>query len=289
MQIPNLDMHSSISPNIKVLLLSGQSNQWHNWKVSSKALQEAVGSESMFALDTIVSPGEGEDFSAFAPIWGQYDVILLDYEGDGWPEATKGDFENFVRDGGGVVCFHATDNAFPDWVAFNEMTGVGGWAGRNEKSGPMVRWRDGAMVLDDGPGEAMHPDSFEYLVETRAPEHPVMRGLPMAWLHAIDEQYSQLRGPAKNLTVLATAIAGPEIENGTGEHEPMLMSVEYGKGRIFHTTLGHAGANDTEAPPAMRCVGFLETLFRGLEWAATGEVTRPVPDDFPGTDRTVLR
>ncbi len=282
-------MQDSNSPKIKVLLLTGQSNEWHNWKVSSEALKSAVSGESKFELDTIVSPASGEDFSNFAPKWSDYGVILLDYEGDSWPEETKASFEVYVRSGGGVFSYHASDNAFPDWVEFNEMIGVGGWAGRDEKSGPKVRWRDGAMVLDDGPGEAMHPDPFEYLVETRAPEHPVMKGLPEAWLHAIDEQYSQLRGPAKNLTVLATAIAGPEIENGTGENEPMLMSVDYGEGRIFHTTLGHVGAKDTETPLAMKCVGFLETLYRGLEWAATGEVTRALPADFPGTKVAVVR
>ncbi len=282
-------MQDSDSPKIKVLLLTGQSGEWHNWKVSSRALAEAVGGQRRFELDTLVSPAGGESFVGFAPEWSAYDVVLLDYDGDAWPEEAKRSFEAFVNNGGGLVSFHATDNAFPDWVEFNEMIGVGGWGGRDEKSGPKVRWRAGAMVLDDGPGEAMHPDAFEYLVETCSPEHPVMRGLPDAWLHAIDEQYCQLRGPARNLTVLATAIAGPEIENGTGENEPMLMSVEYGKGRVFHTTMGHVGKDDTEAPQALRCVGFLETLYRGIEWAATGEVTRPVPEDFPGTEFPVVR
>ncbi len=282
-------MQDSNASRIKVLLLTGQSNEWHNWQVSSQALARAVSEDGMFELDTLVSPAEGDDFSGFAPAWSDYDAVLLDYEGDGWPEACKQAFEEYMRAGGGMVSFHATDNAFPDWVAFNEMIGVGGWAGRDDESGVRVRWRKGAMVLDDGPGEALHPEPFEYLVETRSPEHPIMRGLPEAWLHAIDEQYSQLRGPAKNLTVLATAIATPEIENGTGENEPMLMSIEYGKGRIFHTTLGHVGAQDAEPPPAVKCVGFLETLLRGLEWTATGEVTREVPDDFPGADMPSLR
>ncbi|MDQ8179635.1 ThuA domain-containing protein [Pelagicoccus sp. SDUM812005] len=282
-------MQKSDSQKIKVLLLTGQSNQWHNWKVSSQALQAAVGGDGMFEVDTLVSPAAGGDFSGFAPAWSDYDVVLLDYEGDRWPEECRAAFVRYMEEGGGLVSFHASDNAFPDWPEFNEMIGVGGWGGRDESSGPKVRWRKGSMVLDPGPGEAMHPEPFEYLVETRSPEHPVMQGLPEAWLHAIDEQYSQLRGPAQNLTVLATAIAGPEIDKGTGENEPMLMAIEYGKGRIFHTTLGHVGADDTETPPAMKCVGFLETLFRGLEWAATGAVTRPVPADFPGTDFPSVR
>jgi type 1 glutamine amidotransferase len=59
-----------------------------------------------------------------------------------------------------------------------------------------------------------------------------------------------------------------------------MFTVDYGKARIFHTTLGHAGGS-LENNPAMQCVGFQVTLLRGAEWAATGKVTQPVPADFP--------
>jgi type 1 glutamine amidotransferase len=52
------------------------------------------------------------------------------------------------------------------------------------------------------------------------------------------------------------------------------MTLTYGNGRVFHTVLGHADYS-------MKCVGFITTLARGTEWAATGSVTIPVPDDFP--------
>jgi hypothetical protein len=105
-----------------------------------------------------------------------------------------------------------------------------------------------------------------------------MKGLPEAWLHAQDELYSELRGPAENLTVLATAWAD-SAKGGTAEHEPVLMTIQYGQGRIFHTVLGHALGDS--AHPAMECVGFIVTLQRGAEWAATGEVTQEIPVDFP--------
>ena len=62
----------------------------------------------------------------------------------------------------------------------------------------------------------------------------------------------------------------------------MLMVIEYGKGRVFHTTLGHA-------EPAMKCVGFQTTFARGVEWAATGKVTQDVPSDFPTAEKTSSR
>ena len=100
-------------------------------------------------------------------------------------------------------------------------------------------------------------------------------------MHSADELYARLRGPAKNLTVLATAFADKK-KGGTGNHEPMLMTIAYGKGRVFHTALGHAGAQ-------CRSVAFIVTYQRGAEWAATGKVTQKIPDDFPGPDEPSVR
>jgi hypothetical protein len=80
------------------------------------------------------------------------------------------------------------------------------------------------------------------------------------------------------MTVLATAHSDP-ANSGTGHDEPILMALHYGKGRIFHTVLGHDVA-------ALSCVGFIATFQRGTEWAATGNVTQKVPAAFP-TAKTV--
>jgi type 1 glutamine amidotransferase len=147
----------------------------------------------------------------------------------------------------------------------------------------MVRYRDGKVVLDDSPGRGgTHGPQHAFQVVTRERHHPIMAGLPEKWMHAKDELYSKLRGPARNMTVLATAYADP-AKKGTGEHEPALMTIRFGQGRVFHTVLGHA-------PEQMRCVGFIVTYLRGTEWAATGRVTQvDVPDDFPTADEVSLR
>ena len=100
-------------------------------------------------------------------------------------------------------------------------------------------------------------------------------------MHQGDELYNSLRGPGQNMTVLATAFSDP-ANSGSGHDEPMLMVLRFGKGRIFHTVLGH----DVNA---LSCVGFLTTFQRGTEWAATGKVTQKVPANFPTADIVMYR
>jgi type 1 glutamine amidotransferase len=108
-----------------------------------------------------------------------------------------------------------------------------------------------------------------------------MRGLPTAWLHYADELYGKLRGPGENMTILATAHSDP-ANKGTGHEEPMLMVLQFGKGRVFHTAMGHDAA-------ALSCVGFMTTFQRGTEWAATGAVTQAVPKSFPTANTVSFR
>ena len=274
---------------IKVMILTGQCNQYHNWPVSSAAIERMLDDAGLFDATVVTSPAKGQNLSGFKPAFAGYGAVVMDYEGDDWPEATRQAFVDYVRGGGGLVLVHAADNAFPKWPAFLEMSGVGGWGGRDESSGPKVRWRDGKMVLDSTtPGNAMHPAKHDFLVVTRAPDHPIMKGLPAGWLQANDELYSQLRGPAKNLEVLATASADP-AKGGTGEHEPMFMTIQYGKGRVFHNTLGHVGPKDVAPVPSISSVGYIVSIQRGVEWVATGKVTQKIPADFPTATQTSLR
>lgn len=264
----------------EILLLTGQSSIYHDWEKSSRIIERILDETGLFDVEIVTTPAEGEPMSGFAPRWSDYDAIVMDYDGDAWPESTRKAFVDYLASGGGLVLVHAADNAFPDWQEFQAIAGVGGWRGRDESAGPMLRWRDGRQVLDAGEGSATHPPQHDFEVVTRAPEHPIMRDLPSVWTQANDELYSRLRGPARNVTILATARADPPMPNATGEHEPMLMAIAYGEGRIFHTTLGHVGPRDEPPVATMSSAGFIVTLRRGTEWAATGDVTQPVPADL---------
>jgi uncharacterized protein len=268
----------------KALLIDGQNN--HQWELTSPVLKKALEDTGLFTVDVATTPPKGQDMSSFRPDFRPYAVVISNYSdfggGGQWPEPVRKAFEEYVKGGGGFVTVHAADNAFPDWLEYNRMIALGGWGNRTEKDGPYIRFRDDKMVRDTTPGRGgSHGARHPFAVKTREPKHPIMKGLPAEWMHAEDELYDRLRGPAENLTVLATAYSDAATK-GTGEHEPVLMTIAYGKGRVFHTTLGH----NTDA---MRCVGFLVTFQRGTEWAATGKVTQKVPKDFPGAGAVSLR
>ncbi len=267
----------SAADKIKVLILDGQNN--HKWKETTPVLVNALETAGCFAVTVSTTPDSKapkEAWNDWHPKFSDYAVVVSNYNGLDWPEAVQKDFESFVKNGGGFICIHAADNSFPNWKAYNEMIGVGGWGGRNEKSGPWLYVKDGKLFRDESPGSGGgHGKQHEFIVEIRNPDHPITKGLPTKWLHAKDELYSKLRGPAE-VEILSTSLS-----DTTGKDEPNLMVRNYGKGRVVHNTLGHADYSMLER-------GFYFILQRSAEWAASGAVkaTAEVPKDFP-TDKVV--
>lgn len=269
----------------KTLIITGQNN--HDWQASSPLLKTILDQTGMFACDIMTTPEKDGDMTVFDPDFSKYKLVVLDYNGDSWSDKTNAAFLDYVKNGGGVVIYHAADNAFPGWKEYNEMIGLGGWGERTEKDGPYVYYRRDSLIIDNTPGRGgNHGKRREFLVRTRIADHPITAGLPARWMHGTDELYSELRGPAKNMQILATAFADSAAGGGTMRDEPMLMTITFEKGRIFHTAMGHA---DKDGGPAMQCAGFIVTLQRGAEWAVTGNVTQKVPFDFPNASGVVLR
>lgn len=293
------NMDISAAEKFKALIVDGQNNH-AVWPKSTLMMKQYLEETGLFTVDvartryisnsereaTFLSSagiGESERLKTpktdpdFQPDFGKYRLVVSNFgwQAADWPEATRRAFEKYMANGGGFVVVHAADNSWPKWPEFNRMIGLGGWGDRDEKDGPYVFYdKSGKVVRDSAPGKGgKHGPAGEFVVTLRTQEHPITRGLPVTWMHAKDECYSYLRGPAENMTILATASDTPELQ-AAGRHEPMLMTIQYHQGRVFHTTLGH----DNEA---LECVGFIVTFQRGAEWATTGQVTQKVPGDFP--------
>ena len=274
------------SKKMKALILSGQNN--HNWQVSHRALRLILDQSELFEVDTLLTPPQGGDMSKFNPNFEEYDVVVLDYNGDRWSKPTEEAFIKYARRGGGIVIYHAADNAFAKWEEFNKIIALGGWEGRNEQSGPYYYLINGIGVLDNGKGiGGSHGAQRQYPMNCRNSKHPITKGLPDKWMHARDEMYDRMRGPANIKDVLYSGYADPKT-GGSGREEPLVFTVNYGKARIFHIMLGHCGESLANNP-AMQCAGFQTLLLRGAEWAASGKVRQPVPADFPTAKSTSMR
>jgi hypothetical protein len=298
---------ASAADKLNALIIDGQNNHG-TWPKTTFMMKKYLKDTGLFKVDIARSAytWQGKDLldkyplagvtttatdnpqadPNFKPEFSKYDVVISNfgYGAAPWPAATQAAFEKFVSSGGGLVIVHAADNSFGEWDEYNKMIGIGGWGGRDEKHGPYVFLDDkGEVVRDTAAGDGGHHGSqHPFQIVVRDDSHPITKGMPREWLHAQDELYDKLRGPAENMQILATAFASPD-HGGSGRHEPMLMTIGYGKGRVFHTPMGHADYSQ-------ECVGFIVSLQRGTEWAATGKVTQTeIPQDFPTADKVSTR
>jgi len=175
------DLSKSNKRILKALIVDGQNN--HNWKGTTPVLKSLLEETGLFAVDVATSPAKGQPMDTFRPNFAKYDVIVSNYTGADWPKQTQNALVEYMKNGGGLVIYHAANNAFPKWKEWNEMIALGGWGGRDEKSGPMVRYRDGKIVLDNSPGRGgTHGPQHEFQVVIRDRLHAITAGLPEKWM-----------------------------------------------------------------------------------------------------------
>jgi len=232
----------------KVLIITGQGD--HDWQTSSAGIKEILDETGLFTSEILVVPSKGADMSGFNPKFAKYKLVVLDYEGDVWPETAYAAFTNYLNNGGGVLLY-------------------------NIKRDP------GEAVAEDITNSERH--NFE--IRTRITDHPVTKGLPVRWMHPDDVIIQGLKLSGNDVKILATAFSDT-TKGGSGKPEPVIAAMNSGQGRIFATMIGLPGGEENQA---LHCAGSIVILQRGAEWAATGAVTQEVPSDFPTAAAPVLR
>lgn len=266
---------------LKVLILSGKSN--HNWVYTAVSLNKIING--------IIGYKSTVEFAAINPFTGNvvgcrslknYSTIILNCNDSRISLNSQKSLENYISSGGGLVVYHSGSNAFPKWKEFNKMIGVGGWGGRDEKDGPELYLIKSKIVKNFNTSKAgYHGKVHSYRVNNIRCDHEILTGIPKIWLHAYDELYERMRGPVKNLEVLSSAYSKKKY-GGLGREVPVIMTIRYNKGRIFHTTMGHVLYNFSNN--AFLCKGFREMIRRGVLWCSGQEIKQSVFVDFPNKD-----
>lgn len=268
-----------MKPNpISALIITG--SELHDWVNTTPAVVKCLESTGRFKVTVSDSPARDltpDYLSQFGvailyyrenPKPSRWDI--LDQNGmktgkvreiaaqpDRWPEAAEEALVNAVSAGMGCVALHYATSAFDEgeasWPEYENLVG-GGWRVSKKCFGHSKKL-------------------FQFDVVTATKDHPITRDFPSKFRHSKDELYHRALMLEGN-TVLNTAFDDPTLgdERCTGKQENLTWVRHYGKGRVFTTLLGH-GPQQIRLSP-----GFQALFCRGCEWAATGEVTLPLPE-----------
>lgn len=270
---------------IKVLIIGGQNN--HNWKKSTPFMKQLLDGAGHFETTVNNAPEKQMPPSAWdswKPQFSRYDCVVLDYNGQMWPKAVKGQFASYIAGGGNALVIHAANNSFNGWKEYEQMVGLL-WRGKNY--GASLYIDDAANVVREEPGVGRgmgHGSQYDWVMTVRDKQHPITQGMPLHWMHKHDELYHGQRGPAQNVHILLTAYSDPVgSRRGTGKNEPIVWWIPYGKGKVVTNVMGHVGGLE-----CMQCVGFKVLLYRSCEWLATGKCQTPIPPNFPTAEQTSI-
>ena len=190
----------------KVLIVTGIDYPGHKWKETAPVLAKAIGADKRLSVTITEEPND-----LAKDTLGSYDVIVVHFMNweapDPGPQA-RANLQNVIRSGKGLVLVHFACGAFQEWPEFVELAG---------------------RVWD--PKLRGHDPHGKFTVKIADAEHPAMKG--MKDFETTDELYTCLAGKTP-IKVLATACS--KVDN---KDYPMAFVLNYGKGRVFHSVLGH--------------------------------------------------
>jgi type 1 glutamine amidotransferase len=234
----NINLFSENSKLIRVLVLSGRNN--HEWQQTTQVLVNILSESQKFSIKITELPDTltNADFS-------QTDVVVSNWnswpENDlRWPVESELALLQFIENGGGFVTFHASSSAFYNWPEFQKISTA-------------------AWIMDS----TYHNKPSETRITITSKTHPVIKGIndfdifDELWIQAAENTEFEVLGTASKKGISETEI----------KPQPAIMVAGYGKGRIFHTILGH-DINAIQNP------GFSSLIINATEWTATGKVTQ---------------
>jgi type 1 glutamine amidotransferase/HEAT repeat protein len=241
---------------LRVLILSGANN--HDWKSTTPVLRQLIETCPRFkVIDVIEDPSQ-----VTAELLNGCDVIASNWSaypemaGHQWGEKAERDFVDWVKAGHGFVVFHAASATSQDWPAFQQL-----------------------VKLTWGIDKTSHGAYHTLKVTVRDSDHPITRGMRDFWI--TDELWHNMVNlTGQEVRAVCEAFSEPDF-GGTGKFEPVVVPTALGEGRGLNIVLGHDAR-------AMKNIGWQTLMLRGLEWAATGDVTIPIPEDWPQTASAAL-
>jgi len=236
----NEKSHENARRQLSILIISGSNN--HEWQSTTAHLQKMYEENGLFKVEITENP----DTLSYT-IFKQYDAVVSNWNAwpentRRWPAETESGLLKYIDEGGGFALFHAASAAFYDWEAYQKLVGS--------------TWGDSTR----------HGKIAPFKVSIKDQYHPVTQGLADFWI--ADELWVN-SATQPDIHILAEALSDT-ANNGRGMMEPVVLMNTYGKGHIFHNILGHNVR-------AMKNTGWKTLMLRGTEWAATGEVTIPIP------------
>lgn len=237
--LPALAYTSSLKEpeaKIKTLIITGDDVKAHPWKETSTATKEILEASGKFEVTVV----EDLEILGKKDQLQEYDLMVyMRYntkKEKGEPPAEgKQNLLDFVKEGKGFVVCHLASASFNNWEEWNRLCG-----------------RYWVM------GKSGHGPRSVFKANVVARDHPITQGVED--FEVDDELYAKLFGEEK-IEILVSAYS-----DWSKKVEPLMFTLSYGRGRVFHNAFGH-DAKPIKTPPVVKL------MVRGCEWAARGKVT----------------
>ncbi|NNE91106.1 MAG: ThuA domain-containing protein [Verrucomicrobiales bacterium] len=216
---------------IKALLVTG--GGYHDYKGQEKILTEGISSRTPVKWTVIHKNAEETKAALSKEGWADpYDVVV--YNLCHAKETDKKFVDSLAevhKNGKPAVAIHCSMHSY-HWKI----------------EGETKQWA--AMLGVTSPRHGKHAP---ITVENLEPDHPIMKGFPKKWVTPKGELYH-----IDKIWGTATALARGTIDDGKKYHDCIWVN-EFGKGRVFGTTIGHHNETMQEGV-------YLDLVTRGIQW-----------------------